>query len=83
VIAFDYSAAADVGRSSKMAKGSVPPYVGSHGMLHGEIFVCVDEAVAKPVVFAQVGNPSWCAMSSMACYIFAVLRTTAPQFAAK
>ena len=47
VIAFDYSAAADVGRPSKMAKGSVLPYVGCHGMLHGEIFVCVDEAVRQ------------------------------------
>jgi len=47
VISFDYSVAADVRRLSKGEKMSELPHVGCCGRMHGEIFICADEAVRQ------------------------------------
>jgi probable rRNA maturation factor len=45
VITFNHDVAADVRRLSKGNVKSEPPGLGCYGKLHGELFVCVDEAV--------------------------------------
>ncbi len=47
VITFNYSVAADVRRLSNKRKKLEPPYVGCYERVHGEIFVCVDEAIRQ------------------------------------
>ena len=45
VITFNHAAPAPVGRLSKRTKQPDPAQVGGHWEMHGEIFVCLDEAV--------------------------------------
>jgi len=53
VITFDYSnpVAADVRRLSIPGKKLEPPHVGCYPSVHGEIFVCIDEAVSQARTF--------------------------------
>jgi len=47
VITFNHAVAADVRRLSNKAKQLEPPHVGCYEDIHGEIFICVDEAVSQ------------------------------------
>jgi probable rRNA maturation factor len=47
VITFDHAVKADVGRRSKKREPSKSPDVGCYKRIHGEIFVCMDEAVRQ------------------------------------
>ena len=43
--------------------------------LHGELFVCVDEAGYRPNNSGRAGNRKWCATSSTACCTFWAMTT--------
>jgi probable rRNA maturation factor len=47
VITFNHAAAADVRRLSKTVTQLDHPHVGGYEDIHGEIFICLDEAVAQ------------------------------------
>ena len=51
--------------------------------LHGEIFICANDAVAQARQFAQHGRASWLVMSFTACCICGDLTIFGPWIAAK